>query len=94
MSSWDQILKAESVRTLFIPSNFDVMDGAVWCTAHALTGPGNERKDLHSVRSCPSPSMLDPIYESGWAGTNHFIDPATGIAVIQHTGHPSFTLRR
>lgn len=75
------ILTVESVRGIFIPalpeqgskslSDFMMLDGTQWSTALALaTRDGDNGRKKGSA------------FWGGWAGTQHFMDPATGIAVV------------
>ncbi|KAF9525267.1 beta-lactamase/transpeptidase-like protein [Crepidotus variabilis] len=75
------ILALESVRTLFAPSltdkgakslsSFMMTEGTQWSSALAIT-----------TKDWPRRRRRGSAFWSGWAGTNYFMDPATGIAVV------------
>ncbi|KAF9045568.1 beta-lactamase/transpeptidase-like protein [Panaeolus papilionaceus] len=75
------ILKKETVETMFTPaltgkgseslSTFIMMPGLQWSTALAVC-----------TEDWPERRRKGTAFWGGWAGTEHFIDPTTGIAMV------------
>lgn len=75
------ILKVDTVRQIFVPalsdkgskslSEFSMAEGTQWGTALAIC-----------TQDWPKRRRKGSVFWGGWAGTSHFIDPTSGIAVV------------